>query len=296
MQNDTENIFLQQAATTLRAQFPQQYSNTDGTSVASQILLLTDRQYTSFWNEFSNRVNLPANELQQYFANTVASKFLTNPASYMTLPPLPSIFPMNQLNNNTQINTVNYNTNTNFTQVNPMNIMNISNIKNQPVQELNPTPNPFLATTTQQYFRKSVPRQKSIVFDQFSKLFGLALAQTLQFFTGTLYTEDSQLCQAVNSYLEYNTKHKFWSKMTELIPGKSNKQVQDYYAHSFQKVLFTKQLTIEDKMLIRKLNEELINEKPSYVSQMFMNSVKSEEYFKHNIIMYIINLRRQDKK
>ncbi|CAL6056235.1 Hypothetical_protein [Hexamita inflata] len=148
---------------------------------------------------------------------------------------------------------------------------------------------------TKQKFRKSVSRQKTSASDQFRELFAASLKENLS--RCTFESHDglghAQLCVKVNAYLEHNDKVAFWRAM--VVPGKTSKQVQDYYLHSFQVAIYPRQLSTADKQLLRLLSEQMASQRPSKVALEFLSRAAYQDYFKHNILMYIINLRRQSQ-
>ncbi|CAL6040123.1 SANT/Myb_domain [Hexamita inflata] len=147
--------------------------------------------------------------------------------------------------------------------------------------------------------RKSVSRNKPAASDQFRVEFTEALRAVLQLFYphALCYQNisEQQLCQAINEHTKEMNKTKFWREMVNRMPHKTSKQVQDYYAHTYQKALFQKQLSMEDKVTLRNLSALHPEWKPAAVVDAFLETVDGKDYFKHNIMMYIINLRRQDK-
>ncbi|CAL6006081.1 Hypothetical_protein [Hexamita inflata] len=147
---------------------------------------------------------------------------------------------------------------------------------------------------TKQKFRKSVSRQKTSVSDQFRELFAVSLKENLNRFTFKSYESlrNAELCLKVNAYLEKNDKVRFWKAM--VVQGKTSKQIQDYYLHSFQMAIYPRQLSTEDKQLLRHLNEQMASQRPNKVVLEFLSRTAFKDFFKHNILMYIINIRRQN--
>ncbi|CAL5988648.1 Hypothetical_protein [Hexamita inflata] len=143
-------------------------------------------------------------------------------------------------------------------------------------------------------FRKSVYRQQSEPVIQFRNVFTIALKQVLN----KLYQIDIQeysekdVCLFLNTNLKTSDKTTFWQEVTQQIQGKTNKQIQDYYCHSYQTVIYDRQLSNQDKTILRYLNEFWNYQRPAFVADKFLEMVNEKNYFKHNIIMYIINLRR----
>ncbi|CAL6039977.1 Hypothetical_protein [Hexamita inflata] len=141
-------------------------------------------------------------------------------------------------------------------------------------------------------FRKSVYRQQSEPVIQFRNVFTIALKQVLN----KLYQIDIQeysekdVCLFLNTNLKTSDKTTFWQEVTQQIQGKTNKQIQDYYCHSYQTVIYDRQLSNQDKTILRYLNEFWNYQRPAFVADKFLEMTNEKDYFKHNIIMYIINL------
>ncbi|CAL5977526.1 Hypothetical_protein [Hexamita inflata] len=99
--------------------------------------------------------------------------------------------------------------------------------------------------------------------------------------------DDKEICQFINTKIKLNEKTLFWKQVVELSDGKTSKQIQDYYHHTYQNVMFDKQLSISDKQTLRQLSAFWKDEKPTYVSGKFLEMSPGNAYFKHNITMYV---------
>ncbi|CAL6027452.1 Hypothetical_protein [Hexamita inflata] len=242
--NIQETAFLSRAAQVLE----HFNSNSQVTPAVYQVMMLKDDEYELFWSEMRIQSGVPSSELQDFFSNHVAPKFLFKYDS--------------------------------FSQSSSLDAAQTT------FQE-----------SKGQKFRRSVSRQKSSASDQFRELFANGLTTILSRLTLDSYVDLSyaDICNKVNSYLEHNDKTQFWRTMTEAIEGKSSKQIQDYYAHSFQKAIYTRQLSTEDKVLLRQLSQQMADAKPSKVALEFLSRSEYADYFKHNVVMYVINLRRTEQ-
>ncbi|CAL6100116.1 Hypothetical_protein [Hexamita inflata] len=155
----------------------------------------------------------------------------------------------------------------------------------------------LMSSDAEQRFRKSVDRQKSYKSDQQKEIFAVALINALRTLTQREYDNisNSDLCVEVDNHLQANNKAAFWNCVASSLEGKTRKQVQDYYIQSFQKLRYSRLLTVEDKLLLRQLSSQMEDQKPAAVVQQFLCQVENTDYFKHNIMMYVINFRRQQK-
>ncbi|CAL6100172.1 Hypothetical_protein [Hexamita inflata] len=155
----------------------------------------------------------------------------------------------------------------------------------------------LMSSDAEQRFRKSVDRQKSYKSDQQKEIFAAALKNALRTLTQREYDNisNSDLCEEVDNHLLANNKAAFWNCVASSLEGKTRKQVQDYYIQSFQKLRYSRLLTVEDKLLLRQLSSQMEDQKPAAVVQQFLCQVENTDYFKHNIMMYVINFRRQQK-
>ncbi|CAL5977552.1 Hypothetical_protein [Hexamita inflata] len=143
-------------------------------------------------------------------------------------------------------------------------------------------------------FRKSVNRKQSPALVQYRQQFTSWLKSVLKITRDLNFDEmdDKEICQFINTKIKLNEKTLFWKQVVELSDGKTSKQIQDYYHHTYQNVMFDKQLSISDKQTLRQLSAFWKDEKPTYVSGKFLEMSPGNTYFKHNITMYVINLRR----
>ncbi|CAL5972080.1 Hypothetical_protein [Hexamita inflata] len=104
---------------------------------------------------------------------------------------------------------------------------------------------------------------------------------------------DQQLCETINTFMKSFGHVQFWKAIQQLIPDKTVKQLRDFYAKSFQKVLFETQMEEQDKLMLRKMVD--LEGSPSDIADKFLQ-LTGKNYFQRNIIMYVINLRRRQQK
>ncbi|CAL6059084.1 Hypothetical_protein [Hexamita inflata] len=162
------------------------------------------------------------------------------------------------------------------------------------IQHLSSTSSISLNPKQVKCYRSSMTRHQSELQLQTQMLFALSLKRLIFIQTDKDISklDNTQLCVYVNQFLKNYPKQQFWTMLSELIAGKTARQLYDYYTNSFSKFLFSGQLSTEDKVVIRLLNEKMLNQKPSEVAQAFLDKWETQQYFKHNIIMYVVNLRK----
>ncbi|CAL5988680.1 SANT/Myb_domain [Hexamita inflata] len=181
--------------------------------------------------------------------------------------------------------------------------LSFSHYTNIPVQELkcafntlatNILSNNYTQELDSFQFRKSVYRQQSQSVIQFRNLFTGVLKRVLNVFFKTDLNKSSEkeICLFLNANVKMSDKTAFWKEVAQYINGKTNKQIQDYYCHSYQNVIYDRQLSTQDKNILRYLNEFWQDQRPVFVADKFLEMTSEKDYFKHNIIMYIINVRR----
>ncbi|CAL6083368.1 Hypothetical_protein [Hexamita inflata] len=144
--------------------------------------------------------------------------------------------------------------------------------------------NVSLRIDTEHKFKVTGQRVKPISSTEFQHRFSDAI-KTVLHVNGT----DSELCQIVNNYFLLNNQMKFWREIQKIIPEKNDKQHRDYFQKSFQRHMYAECISGEDKVVLCKLMNEMMNSKPSQIAVKFEELVGSGKYFKRNIIMYIVN-------
>ncbi|CAL5977346.1 Hypothetical_protein [Hexamita inflata] len=141
-------------------------------------------------------------------------------------------------------------------------------------------------------FRESVQRRKSPKLTQKRAMFTKILQTALAHLRNTSFEDKSEaeLCDLINEVRPFE-KTGLWKEVAQM-NGTTSKQALDYYHHTYQNVLY-EQLSIHDKGVLRTLNLQLQHEKPTQVTNRFME-MTGNKYFKHNVTMYIVNLRRNE--
>ncbi|CAL6040502.1 Hypothetical_protein [Hexamita inflata] len=224
----------------------------NGTCIASEIMQLSECNYDQFWRNLQSIMNISTSVLQHFFV--------------YNLVPLNMIAPISTEKSNSILSS------------------------------LASSPQSLVAEQSQQSkcFRSSVTRQKSYQQTQFQNLFALSIKKLILMQTNKDIDqlENTQLCVYVNQFLKNYPKQQFWTMLSELIAGKTARQLYDYYTNSFSKFLYSGQLSTEDKTALRALNEQMADQKPSVVAQRFLDTFQTQQYFKHNVIMYVVNLRK----
>ncbi|CAL5972238.1 Hypothetical_protein [Hexamita inflata] len=128
---------------------------------------------------------------------------------------------------------------------------------------------------------------------QFKILFEQTLNQVLFQNTAQQDMTCEELCQRVDLHLQNSNRKYFWSRVQQLIPFKSEKQLREYYQKSFQRAMYTEFNDEEDKKLIKNLLEKEPNKRASVLADEFLGVCKCKTYFKRSVVMFIINLKRK---
>ncbi|CAL6068403.1 Hypothetical_protein [Hexamita inflata] len=140
-----------------------------------------------------------------------------------------------------------------------------------------------------QYHIFYLPFRQMLLQNHFSS----AVSHLLSVQTGlNVVVSELELCQRLNEHLKSCPKQQFWNQLSELMQIKTARQLSDYYTNSYSKNLHTGQLTTEDKTVLRELNQQMRQMKPAEVAKVFLVKQKTQTYFKRNIVMYVINLRK----
>ncbi|CAL6049036.1 Hypothetical_protein [Hexamita inflata] len=149
----------------------------------------------------------------------------------------------------------------------------------------------------QKKVRQTYKRALSQQFTEFQNSFAQSMKQVLReqsllHVDLEIHTEQ-ELCACVNNHLKESGQKQFWKRMNELIPSKNIKQLREYYQKSFQRVLYENQIDYADKEVLRELIRKHQTESPTEIAGRFMQVCAQKNYFKRNIVMYIINLKRK---
>ncbi|CAL5993771.1 Hypothetical_protein [Hexamita inflata] len=104
-------------------------------------------------------------------------------------------------------------------------------------------------------------------------------------------TNNRVLCEKVVRYLEEKGSKKFWVQMQLIIPEKSTVQLREYFLNSFKRFMHQEYLNKEDKVLLKELIYQMKNKKPSEIADKFIEMTADRNYFKRNVVMYIVNIK-----
>ncbi|CAL6017312.1 Hypothetical_protein [Hexamita inflata] len=136
---------------------------------------------------------------------------------------------------------------------------------------------------------ENTPRTQSKESLKFQKLYSECLQQILQINEN----DNKKLCQKVVIYLQCNSSKIFWKQMSELIPEKNIKYLKEYYQNSFKRFEHQEFMTLEDKLRLKDLMNEMQTSKPAEIAEIFMEMTKDKNYFRRNVVMYIINMKNK---
>ncbi|CAL6079394.1 Hypothetical_protein [Hexamita inflata] len=131
------------------------------------------------------------------------------------------------------------------------------------------------------------PRTQS----QDSILFQNRFAECLQKVLHVQESDNKKLCQEVVSYLQCNSSKIFWKQLQQYIPEKNTTQLREYFQNSFKRFVCQEFLSQEDKVILKNLMIEMKKQKPSEVADKFLTFSKGKNYFRRNVVMYVINMR-----
>ncbi|CAL6005678.1 SANT/Myb_domain [Hexamita inflata] len=140
--------------------------------------------------------------------------------------------------------------------------------------------------------QKTVKQQYEEQKLQFAQKLGQVLAENK---VSATVSDHKLLCSQVDSCIQECGQKKFWKSMQSRMPDKTVKQVRDYYHRSFQQVLYNCQISYEDKQVLQKLMAASPQERPTDIATHFLEICSNEvkNYSRRNIVVYIVNARRQ---
>ncbi|CAL6113659.1 Hypothetical_protein [Hexamita inflata] len=142
--------------------------------------------------------------------------------------------------------------------------------------------------------RQTYHRDIKPEYQQFQKLYAEKLFQVLRSADNTaVFTDDRELCIQVNAHFTSLGQKTFWQHLQALIPHKTVKQLREYYQNSFLRVLYDNQIDVQDKELLREMIESQREASPTDIANQFLEVCANKNYFKRNIVMYVINLKRK---
>ncbi|CAL6039961.1 Hypothetical_protein [Hexamita inflata] len=145
---------------------------------------------------------------------------------------------------------------------------------------------------SQDCYNRTTKRKQSVSDIEFEQVFVSKIQQ--------IFTEENinieannnyELCQEIANYLQkhQNSQITFWNKLSQKIQNKTSVQLREYYKKSFSKFLYTQCITNEDKQVLKQLILQMPDSKPSEIASHFMSVTSERNYFKRNIIMYVVN-------
>ncbi|CAL6054439.1 Hypothetical_protein [Hexamita inflata] len=102
-----------------------------------------------------------------------------------------------------------------------------------------------------------------------------------------------QLCIMANEHLKDKRSTEFWREIRKLIPQKTETQLREYYQKSFLRHMFEESISVQDKIILCDLMNEMPNEKPSKIADAFVKKVGTGKYFHRNIVMYVVNKKEK---
>ncbi|CAL5979811.1 Hypothetical_protein [Hexamita inflata] len=100
-----------------------------------------------------------------------------------------------------------------------------------------------------------------------------------------------QLCVMVNQHLKENLL--FWRDLRQLIPNKTEVQLREYYQKSFLRHMYEESISVQDKIILCDLINEMPNARPSKIADEFVKKVGTKKYFYRNIVMYVVNKKEK---
>ncbi|CAL6048878.1 Hypothetical_protein [Hexamita inflata] len=134
---------------------------------------------------------------------------------------------------------------------------------------------------------KNAPRTQSKEQIEFQNRFSSSLQTVLKI----KETNNKTLSEKAVCYLQNNNSIQFWKEMHELIPDKSTVQLREYFQNSFKRFMHQEFINKEDKMVLKDLINEMKDKKPAEIADKFMEMTADRNYFKRNVLMYVVNVQ-----
>ncbi|CAL6082681.1 Hypothetical_protein [Hexamita inflata] len=151
-----------------------------------------------------------------------------------------------------------------------------------------PQPTEDLNTTRCYNLIENHPRTQSQASIKFQNRYSEAIQKVMNI----QQPDNKKLCQELLNYFENYGSIKFWKQMHELIPEKSKVQLREYFQNSFKRFVHQEYLSQEDKIVLKDLIIQMKDRKPSEIADKFMEIAKDKNYFKRNVIMYVVNMKK----
>ncbi|CAL6024983.1 Hypothetical_protein [Hexamita inflata] len=151
----------------------------------------------------------------------------------------------------------------------------------------------FIKNGTEYNLKEAHLRKKSLNALEVQNQFVAALKQVL-LDKGYVCAQMNprQLCVVVNEHLQNKSSTDFWREMRKLIPQKTEIQLREYYQKSFLRHMFEESISIQDKIVLCDLMNEMADAKPSKIAEEFVKMVGSK-YFHRNVVMYVVNKKEK---
>ncbi|CAL6079354.1 Hypothetical_protein [Hexamita inflata] len=116
-------------------------------------------------------------------------------------------------------------------------------------------------------------------------------AQCLQQVIGEEESDNRALCLKVVDYLKNNDSLVFWRQLTRLLPEKTTIQLREYFQNSFKRFMYREFITQEDKAVLQDLMAQMAGSKPADIASRFLEMTQDRNYFKRNVVMYVVNMK-----
>ncbi|CAL6024931.1 Hypothetical_protein [Hexamita inflata] len=107
------------------------------------------------------------------------------------------------------------------------------------------------------------------------------------------FMNHKQLCVMVNEHLKENRPLFFWRDLRQLIPNKTEVQLREYYQKSFLRHMYEESISVQDKIILCDLVNQMPGARPSKIADEFAKMVGTGKYFYRNIVMYIVNKKEK---
>ncbi|CAL6048924.1 Hypothetical_protein [Hexamita inflata] len=133
--------------------------------------------------------------------------------------------------------------------------------------------------------RPRTQSQQSIAFQN-------RFANGLQMVLGVNTTDYRELCLEVN-WLNSREKTNLWYELSLVIAEKKPTQLREYFQNSFQRFMHQEYINKEDKVILKNLINEMKDKKPAVIAEKFMEMTADRNYFKRNVVMYVVNMKNK---
>ncbi|CAL5979895.1 Hypothetical_protein [Hexamita inflata] len=146
------------------------------------------------------------------------------------------------------------------------------------------------AERTEYNLKEAHLRKKSLNALEVQNQFVVALKKVLAEQGHDTYAiVNRQLCIMANEHLKDKRSTEFWKEIRKLIPQKTETQLREYYQKSFLRHMYEESISVQDKIVLCDLINEMADAKPSKIADAFVKKVGTGKYFHRNIVMYIVN-------